>query len=88
MLSCLEKLFFPTWFSNRVYLKIIANRQEIIMAKIDDLGTAVTQLSLKVDEVVVKIAELKAAGTNIDPQLDAAIVAINEATGKLSTAIQ
>ena len=58
------------------------------MAKIDDLGTAVSQLSAKVDEVVVKIAELKAAGANIDPQLDAAILAINEATGKLNTAIQ
>jgi outer membrane murein-binding lipoprotein Lpp len=88
MLYFLEKLFFPMAFSNRVYLKIIANRQEIIMAKIDDLGTAVTQLSAKVDEVIVKIAELKAAGTNIDPQLDAAILAINEATGKLNTAIQ
>lgn len=58
------------------------------MAKIDDLGTAVSQLSVKVVEVVVKIEELKVSGANTDPQLDAAILAINEATSKLNTAIQ
>ena len=88
MLRYLEKFFFPIAYVNRVYFKSILNRQEIIMAKIDDLGTAVAQLQITVVEVVKKIDELKAAGGAIDPQLDAAILAINEATGKLSTAIK
>jgi hypothetical protein len=65
----------------------IIETQEEIMAKIDDLNVAVSQLQATAELVIAKINELKAAG-NVDPQIEAATAAVNEAVGKLNAAIQ
>lgn len=57
------------------------------MAKIDELNAAIVNLQTTADIVVVKIDELKTSGTAIDPQLTAAIDAINSVSGKLTVAV-
>lgn len=59
----------------------------MIMALIDDLGVAVSSLGVSVDAVIAKIDELKGGQVNIDPQLTAAITAVNDAKAKLDGSI-
>lgn len=75
-----------SWLSlplrDRLLLKTVLKRQEIIMAKIDELGLAVNELNATTELVLKKLE-----GTSLDPQLDAATTAINDAVGKLKAAI-
>lgn len=57
------------------------------MAKIDELNAAVSTLQATADQVVAKIDELKAGGTALDPQIEAATAAISGVSDKLNAAI-
>lgn len=68
------------------YLKLIIKRQEIVMAKIDDLNSAVSKLQTTTGIVLTRIEELKQA-PNQDPAIEAATVALNQVESQLSAAV-
>lgn len=81
---CFIRRYLDEYFNKYYFRKLIKTMEEQ-MAKIDELGLAVSALQTTVDLVVVKIDELKAG--NNDAALEGATVLINEAVSKLNGAI-
>lgn len=74
--------------SNKYLLKEISKFKEELMAAIDNLNDAVSNLQTKVDVAVKKISDLEAqiaAGSN-DAQIQINADAVNAASQKLSDA--
>lgn len=74
------------WIRVSFQLYLIRLKQGEIMAAIDDLSASVTTLQATTEVVLKRIDELK--NNNNDSAIAAATATINEAVGKLNTAIQ
>lgn len=89
MLKLLQELLRikRLFWTNRRLLYEILDQEDMIMAKIEDVLQATSNLQLSVNQALAKIQELKDGSAASEAQLDQVLNGINNAKSSLDAAV-